>query len=98
MIRHTGIWRHQSSPGPGGLEHQVRRCPAWVRRVTLAMPTHAFLAVVRADEHAHRPTLDDVIPFACHEICRLFIALVVRPPATRPTHLPRPTGAAAHQA
>lgn len=80
LIRNNGIWRHQPSPGPAGLdEHQVRRYPAWVRRVTLAMPAHTFLAVVRADEHAHRPTPDDLIPLFCNEICRLFTALVVRP-------------------
>jgi hypothetical protein len=43
------------------------------------MLAHAFLAVVRADEHAHRHTPDDLIPLSCNEICRLFIALVVRP-------------------
>lgn len=43
------------------------------------MLAHAFLAVVRADEHAHRPTPDDLISLSCNEICRLFIALVVRP-------------------
>ena len=36
-------------------EHQVRRYPSWSRWVTLAMLAHAFLAVVRADEHTrHR--------------------------------------------
>lgn len=43
------------------------------------MLAHAFLAVGRADEHAHRPTPDDLIPLSCNEICRMFIALVVRP-------------------
>ncbi|MEU5382040.1 IS701 family transposase, partial [Streptomyces sp. NPDC005968] len=60
-------------------EHQVRRYPSWARWVTLAMLAHAFLAVVRADEHTRRPTPDDLIPLTCNEICRLFIALVVRP-------------------
>ncbi|GAA3927841.1 hypothetical protein GCM10023085_06280 [Actinomadura viridis] len=76
-------------------EHQVRRYLSWARWVTLAMLAHALLAVVRADEHAHRPTPDDLIPQSCNEICRLFIALVVRPAAMRPTGLPGPTGAAA---
>jgi hypothetical protein len=39
----------------------------------------AFLAVVRADEHAHSPTPDDLIPLTCNENQRLFITLVVRP-------------------
>ncbi len=70
----------QTEKGLAGLdEHQVRRYPSWARWVTLAMLAHAFLAVVRADEHAHRPTPDDLIPLSCNEICRLFIALVVRP-------------------
>lgn len=60
-------------------EPQVRRYPSWARRVTLAMLTHTFLAAVRAEEHAHRPTPDDPIPLSCNKICRLFIALVVRP-------------------
>jgi hypothetical protein len=66
----------QTEKGLAGLdEHQVRRYPSWARWVTLAMLAHAFLAV----EHAHRPTPDDLIPLSCNEICRLFIALVVRP-------------------
>ncbi len=70
----------QTEKGLAGLdEHQVRRYPSWARWVTLAMLAHAFLAVVRADEHAHRPAPDDLIPLSCNEICRLFIALVVRP-------------------
>ena len=70
----------QTEKGLAGLdEHQVRRYPSWARWVTLAMLAHAFLAVVRADEHAHRPTPDDLIPLSCKEICRLFTALVVRP-------------------
>lgn len=70
----------QTEKGLAGLdEHQVRHYPSWARWVTLAMLAHAFLAVVRADEHAHRPAPDDLIPLSCNEICRLFIALVVRP-------------------
>ena len=42
----------QSGKGLAALdEHQVRRCASWPRWVTLAMLAHAFLAVVRADEH-----------------------------------------------
>ncbi|MBN0045346.1 IS701 family transposase [Streptomyces actuosus] len=70
----------QTEKGLAGLdEHQVRRYPSWARWVSLAMLAHAFLAVVRADEHAHRPTPDDLIPLTCNEICRLFIALIIRP-------------------
>jgi len=43
------------------------------------MPARVFLAVVRADEHAHRPAPDDVIPFVLRRDLPLFIALVVRP-------------------
>ncbi len=43
----------QSEKGLAGLdEHRVHRYPSWVRWVTLAMPAPAFLAVVRANEHA----------------------------------------------
>jgi SRSO17 transposase len=55
----------QTEKGLAGLdEHQVRRYPSWARWVTLAMPAHAFLAVVRADEHAHRPAPEDLIPLS----------------------------------
>ncbi|MFD6918443.1 IS701 family transposase [Streptomyces virginiae] len=85
LVRVAGSrWRveetFQSEKGLAGLdEHQVRRYPSWIRWVTLAMLAHAFLAVVRADEHAHRPTPDDLIPLTCNEIQRLFISVVVRP-------------------
>jgi hypothetical protein len=70
----------QSEKGLAGLdEHQVRRYPSWTRWVTLAMLAHAFLAVVRAYEHAHRSTSDDLIPLTCNEIQRLFITVAVRP-------------------
>nr|WP_307060124.1 IS701 family transposase [Streptomyces achromogenes] len=70
----------QSEKGLAGLdEHQVRRYPSWARWVTLAMLAHAFLAVVRADEHADRSTSDDLIPLTCNEIQRLFITVAVRP-------------------
>ncbi|WSW40307.1 IS701 family transposase [Streptomyces canus] len=60
-------------------EHQVRRYASWPRWVTLAVLAHAFLAVVRADEHARSPTPDGLIQLTCNEIQRLFITLVVRP-------------------
>ncbi|MFE2070110.1 IS701 family transposase [Streptomyces sp. NPDC059467] len=70
----------QSGKGLAGLDqHQVRRWTSWHRWVTLAMLAHAFLAVVRADEHARYPKPDGLIPLTCNEIQRLFIALVVRP-------------------
>ncbi|MBT2363941.1 IS701 family transposase [Streptomyces sp. ISL-10] len=70
----------QAEKGLAGLdEHQVRRYPSWARWVTLAMLAHAFLAVVRADEHAHRPGPADLIPLSCNEIQRLFITVVVQP-------------------
>jgi hypothetical protein len=57
LVRTAGSrWRveetFQAGKGLAGLdEHQVRRYPSWSRWVTLAMLAHAFLAVVRADEH-----------------------------------------------
>ncbi|MEF9907373.1 IS701 family transposase [Streptomyces sp. P9-A2] len=84
LVRVAGSrWRveetFQSGKGLAGLdEHQVRRYRSWVRWVTLAMLAHAFLAVVRADEHARHPAPDGLIPLACNEIQRLFITLVVR--------------------
>ncbi|KOG54809.1 transposase [Streptomyces virginiae] len=69
----------QSEKGLEGLdEHQVRRYPSWARWVTLAMLAHAFLAIVRADEHTHRPAPDDLIPLTCNEIQRLLITVAVR--------------------
>ncbi len=70
----------QSGKGLAGLdEHQVRGWTSWHRWVTLAMLAHAFLTVVRADEHAHHPRSDELIPLTCNEIQRLFTALVVGP-------------------
>ncbi len=70
----------QSGKGLAGLdEHQVRRFTSWSRWVTLVMLAHAFLAVVRADEHARHSAPDGLIPLTCNEIQRLFTTLVVRP-------------------
>ncbi|MFE1734878.1 IS701 family transposase [Streptomyces bacillaris] len=67
----------QSGKGLAGLdEHQVRRFTSWSRWVTLAMLAHAFLAVIRAAEHARHPASDGLIPLTCNEIRRLFTALV----------------------
>ncbi|HET9138750.1 IS701 family transposase [Actinophytocola sp.] len=84
LVRVAGSrWRveetFQTEKGLAGLdEHQLRRYPSWSRWVTLAMLAHAFLAVVRADEHT-RPPPDDLIPLTCNEIQHLFITLVVQP-------------------
>lgn len=58
--------------------HQVRRYPSWSRWVTLAMLAHAFLAVVRANEHNRHPSPDELIPLTCDEIQRLFITLAIQ--------------------
>jgi len=85
LVRVAGSrWRveetFRAGKGLAGLdEHQVRRFASWSRWVTLAMLTHAFLAVVRAEEHASDPAPDGLIPLTCHEIQRLFTTLVVRP-------------------
>lgn len=85
LVRVAGSrWRveetFQSEKGLAGLdEHQVRRYPSWTRWATLAMLAHAFLAVVRADEHTRRPGPADLVPLSCNEIQRLFITLVIRP-------------------
>ncbi|MGK5497574.1 IS701 family transposase [Streptomyces sp. URMC 125] len=84
LVRVAGSrWRveetFQTEKGLAGLdEHQVRRYPSWTRWVTLAMLAHAFLAVVRADEHASDPVPDGLVPLSCNEIQRLFVTLVVR--------------------
>ncbi|MFG2830565.1 hypothetical protein ACGFWI_24365 [Streptomyces sp. NPDC048434] len=49
------------------------------RADALAMPAHAFLAVVRADEHAHHPAPEGLVPLNCNGIQRLFTTLVSRP-------------------
>ncbi|MFD5574254.1 hypothetical protein [Streptomyces cadmiisoli] len=59
-------------------EHRVRRWTSRHRWVTLAMLAHAFLTIVRADEHARDPRPDGLISLTCNEIQRLFIALVVQ--------------------
>ncbi|MFE5086506.1 IS701 family transposase [Streptomyces mirabilis] len=85
LVRVAGSrWRveefFQSGKGLAALdEHQVRRYASWSRWGTLAMLAHAFLAVVRADEHARQSTPNGLIPLTCNEIQRLFIALVIRP-------------------
>ncbi|MEE4494956.1 IS701 family transposase [Streptomyces sp. BE230] len=91
LVRVAGSrWRveefFQSGKGLAALdEHQVRRYVSWSRWVTLAMLAHAFLAAVRADEHARHPAPDNLIPLTCNEIQRLFITLAV-PPARDAAH------------
>ncbi|MGW0771142.1 IS701 family transposase [Streptomyces sp. NPDC002676] len=85
LVRVAGSrWRveetFQSEKALAGLdEHQVRRYPSWTRWVTLAMLAHAFLAVLRADEHARNPAPDGLVPLSCNEIQRLFITVAVQP-------------------
>jgi hypothetical protein len=78
LVRVAGSrWRveetFQAGKGLAGLdEHQLRRFTSWSRWVTLAMLAHAFLAVIRADEHTRHPAPDGLIPLTCNEIQRLF--------------------------
>ncbi len=89
----------QSGKGLAGLdEHQVRRFASWSRWVTLAMLAHAFLAVVRADEHTRQPGPADLIPLTCHEIQRLFTTLVIRPVRDAAHQLDRSCWRRRHQA
>ena len=91
LVRVAGArWRveqmFQSAKGLTGLDqHQVRRFVSWTRWVTLAMLAHAFLAVVRADEHARHPAQDGLIPLSCNEIQRLF-AIFINQPVHHSTH------------
>ncbi|MFJ6597078.1 hypothetical protein ACIQPP_40900 [Streptomyces violaceusniger] len=80
----------QTRRGLAGLgEHQVPRRPSWSRWVTLAMLAHAFLAVVRPEEHAHRSGPDGLASLTWNEIRCLFPALAVRPIHGRRGHLGR---------
>jgi hypothetical protein len=70
----------QAEKGLAGLdEHQVRRYRSWTRWVTLSMLAHAFLTVVRAEEHARSPAPDGLVPLSCNEIQRLLITVAVQP-------------------
>lgn len=95
LVRVTGSrWRVeetvQTEKGLAGLdEHQLRRYPSRFRWITLAMLAHAFLAVVRADEHARHPGPTDLVPLSCNESQRLFITFV--------TFVVRPLHDAAHR-
>ncbi|WP_442815766.1 hypothetical protein [Streptomyces sp. NBC_01207] len=70
----------QTEKGLAGLdEHQVRRYPSWSRWVTLAMLTHAFLVVVRENEHTRRTGPDGLAPLTCNKIQHLVLTIAVRP-------------------
>lgn len=64
----TPNWRDTASPPRRQLPWHCRRAAA-----------HAFLAVVRAAEHAREPAPDGLIPLTCNEIHRPFTTLVGRP-------------------
>jgi SRSO17 transposase len=50
----------EQAKGEVGLGHyQVRRWPGWYRHITLALPAHAFLAVVRAQATGPERTKGD---------------------------------------
>ncbi|GGW67418.1 hypothetical protein GCM10010381_60460 [Streptomyces xantholiticus] len=75
------MWKRPSRPRKGWRkldEHQGRRYRSWTRWVTLAMLGHAFLPVVRADEHTRTPAPDGPVPLSCNEIQCLFITLTVQ--------------------
>ncbi|MFK0285275.1 hypothetical protein ACIQVL_33075 [Streptomyces sp. NPDC090499] len=74
----------QAGKGLAGLdEHKVRRHTPWPRWVTLAMLAHAFLAVIRADEHYEHPAPTGLIALTCNEIQRLFALPAVSPNGQR---------------
>lgn len=104
LVRVAGSrWRveetFQAGKGLAGLdEHQLRRFTSWSRWVTLAMLAHAFLAVLRADEHARTPAPDGLIPLTCNEVQRLFITLVAQPAHDAAHRLRRSTWRRRHQA
>ncbi|MFF7978521.1 IS701 family transposase [Streptomyces sp. NPDC007901] len=89
LVRVAGTrWRieetFQAAEGLAGLdEHQVRRHTPWLRWVTLAMLAHAFLAVIRADEHREYPARTGLIALTCNEIQRLFALPAASPNGQR---------------
>jgi SRSO17 transposase len=104
LVRVAGSrWRveetFQAGKGLAGLdEHQLRRYTSWSRWVTLAMLAHAFLAVIRADEHTRHPSPDGLIPLTCNEIQPLFTKLVVQPVTDVAHRLARSAWRRRHQA
>ncbi|MFF9203510.1 hypothetical protein ACF1AE_17095 [Streptomyces sp. NPDC014986] len=89
----------QAGEGLAGLdEHQVRRHTPWLRRVTLAMPVQAFLAVVRAGEHYEPPAPTGLIALTRNEIQRLFALPAAFPSDQRDHRLHWPLWRRRHQA
>lgn len=78
LVRVAGQrWRieenFQSAKGLAGLDqHQVRHWQSWHRWTTLAMLTHAFLAVATAIERDHTPTPASMIELTVNGFRRLF--------------------------
>lgn len=102
LVRVAGSrWRveetFQAEKGLAGLdEHQVRRYCPWTRWVTLAMLAHAFLAVLRAYEHAQNPAPDGLIPLCpATRSSASSSRSPSNPSTTWPTGSAGPTGAAA---
>jgi SRSO17 transposase len=83
LVRVAGQrWRieesFQAGKGLCGLdEHQVRRWTSWHRWTTLAMLTHAFLAVTTATERDRSPATAGLIALIVNEFRRLFDALLL---------------------
>ena len=83
LVRVAGQrWRieesFQAGKGLCGLdEHQVRRWTSWHRWTTLAMLTHAFLAVTTATERDRSPATAGLIALTVNEFRRLFDALLL---------------------
>jgi SRSO17 transposase len=70
----------QSGKGLAGLDqHQVRRWTSWRRWSLLAIPAHAFLAVLAATAHDHDPQPDGLIPLTRNEVHHLLNTLLPRP-------------------
>ncbi|WP_067972415.1 IS701 family transposase [Mycolicibacter icosiumassiliensis] len=68
----------QAAKGLTGLDqHQVRRWRSWHRWTTLAMLTHAFLAVATAAERDTHPTPTGLIALTVNEFRRLFDMLLL---------------------
>jgi hypothetical protein len=70
----------QSAKNETGLDHyQVRRYDAWYRHATLALLTHAYLAVTAAS--APKGPGSSLIPVMLAEVRRLLAHLITRTPA-----------------
>jgi SRSO17 transposase len=70
----------EAAKGEVGLaDYQVRRYPAWYRRITLALLAHAYLAVTRA--RVPGPVTADVLPLTVPEVRKLLCRLLWAPTA-----------------